>query len=235
MSLIDIRIGKQSLDNILAVVKGSLDSEIVHIGIKHTSHLRLLNRANLALGEKDEHRDILLATETIDSGRTSITGGCADDGQVVTVLASLSLVLAHKEVFEEVTQTLEGDVLESERWAVEELQQVQVLLGVQRGDGGALGVTECRVGLVDDGLEVLGGDFGGGDIPVIVILLGMALMAMRKRAWSTYSDIIRWANSAKDKSRHSDSHEEGRDGISSGMNRPPSEARPFITTSSKER
>ena len=185
MSLIDIRIRKQSLDNILAIVEGAFDSEIVHIGIKHTGHLRLLNRANFALGEKDEHRDILLAAETIDSGRTSITGGCADNGQVVAVLASLSLVLAHKEVFEEVTQALEGDVLERERWAVEELQQVQVLLGIQCGDGGALGVAECRVGLVDNGLEVLGGDFGGRDIPVIVILLGMAPMANTRRAWST--------------------------------------------------
>lgn len=169
MSLIDIRIGEQSLNNILAVIEGSLDSEVVHVGIKNTSHLSFLDRADLALGEEDEHGDILLATQTIDSSRTSITRSCADDGQVVTVLASLARVLAHEEVFEEVTQTLKGDVLESEGWAVEELQQVQVVLGVQCGDRGALGVAECGVGLVDDVLKVLGGDFGGGDIPVIAI------------------------------------------------------------------
>lgn len=169
MSLIDIRIGEQSLDDILAVVEGTLNSEVVHIGIKHTRHLGLLDRADLALGEKNEHGDILLAAQAIDSSRTSITGGSANNGQVVTVLASLALVLAHEEVFEEVTQTLEGDVLESESRAVDELEQVQVVLGVQCGDRGALGVAECRVGLVDDGLEVLGRDFGGGDIPVIVV------------------------------------------------------------------
>jgi hypothetical protein len=103
VSLIDIRVGEQGLDNILAIVEGSLDSEIVHVGIKHTSHLGLLDRADLALGEEDEYGDILLATQTVDSSRTSITRGCADDGQVVTILASLALVLAHEEVFEEVT------------------------------------------------------------------------------------------------------------------------------------
>ena len=56
-----------------------------------------------------------------------------------------------------------------------------------------------------------------------------------KSCSSTYSDIMRCASSAKDKSRHSDSHEEDKDGISSGINRPPSEASPFMTTSSKER
>lgn len=167
MGLVNIRIGEQGLNNILAVVKGSLDGEVVHIGIKHTSHLSLLNRADLALGEKDENRDILLTAQPIDSSRASISRGGANNGQMVTVLASLALVLAHKEVFEEVTQTLEGNVLEGESWAVEELEQVEVLLGVQCGDRGALGVAECRVGLVDDGLEVLGGDFRGGDIPVL--------------------------------------------------------------------
>lgn len=171
MGLIDIRIGEQGLDDILAIVERSLDSEIVHIGIKHTSHLRLLNGADLALGEQDEHGDILLAAQAIDSGRPSITRRRTNNSQVVTVLASLSLVLTHKEVLEEIAQALKCNVLESESRAVEELQQVQVLLGIQRGDRGALGVAECRVGLVDDGLEVLGGNFGGGDISIMAIQL----------------------------------------------------------------
>lgn len=183
MGLINIRVGKQSLDNILTVVKGSLDSEVVHICIKHTSHLGFLDRANLALGEQNEHRNILLATETIDSGRASITRGSADNSQVVTILASLSLVLAHEEVFEEISQTLEGDVLEGESWAVEELQQVQVLLGIQCSDGGTLGVTEGRVGPVDDALEVLGGDFRGRNITVIAIELAGFAMSTTKTSF----------------------------------------------------
>lgn len=167
MGLVDIGIGKQSLDNVLTIVKGSLDSEIVDVGIKHTSHLCLLNRADLALGEQDEHRNILLATQAIDSGRTSITRSRADDGQVMTVLASLALVPADKEVFKEVAKTLKGNVLESESRAVEQLQQVQVLLGVQCGDRGALGVAECRVGLFNNGLEVLRRDFRGRNISIV--------------------------------------------------------------------
>jgi hypothetical protein len=54
---------------------------------------------------------------------------------------------------------LKGNVLESEGRAVEELQQIQVVLGVQCGDRGALRVAECGVGLVDNVLKILGGDF----------------------------------------------------------------------------
>lgn len=49
-----------------------------------------------------------------------------------------------------------------------------------------------------------------------------------------YNDMIRKARSSKLRSRHSVSHPSGRDGISSGMNKPPSEASPLRTTSSKD-
>jgi len=49
-----------------------------------------------------------------------------------------------------------------------------------------------------------------------------------------YSEKISKASSWKLWSRHVVCQSEGRDGISSGMKRPPSEARPLRTTSSKE-
>jgi hypothetical protein len=49
-----------------------------------------------------------------------------------------------------------------------------------------------------------------------------------------YREKISNARSSKERSFHFDAHSSGRVGISSGMNRPPSEARPLRTTSSKE-
>ena len=49
-----------------------------------------------------------------------------------------------------------------------------------------------------------------------------------------YSFAISKARSSKERSRQSDSHDWGREGICSGMNRPPSDASPFRTTSSNE-
>lgn len=49
-----------------------------------------------------------------------------------------------------------------------------------------------------------------------------------------YNERISNARSSKIKSRQSDSQELDRAGISSGMKRPPSAARPFRTTSSKD-
>lgn len=43
-----------------------------------------------------------------------------------------------------------------------------------------------------------------------------------------------WARSAKERSLQADSQSAGKEGISSGMKRPPSDARPLRTTSSKE-
>jgi hypothetical protein len=42
------------------------------------------------------------------------------------------------------------------------------------------------------------------------------------------------ASSSKDRSFHLEAQLSGKEGISSGMNRPPSFARPFRTTSSKD-
>ena len=49
-----------------------------------------------------------------------------------------------------------------------------------------------------------------------------------------YNERISNAISSKPKLRQLDSHKLGKDGISSGINRPPSEAKPLRTTSSND-
>lgn len=166
VGLVDIRIGEYGLDDVLAVIKGAFDSEVVDIRIEYACHLRLLNGANLALGEENEDRHILLASQTIDGRRASITGCCAHNGQVVTVLASLSLIFAHEEIFKKVTQALERNVFESKGWSVEEFKEVEVVLGIQCGNGCTLRVTEGRVGLFDDSLQIFRGNFRRRDVSI---------------------------------------------------------------------
>ena len=98
------------------------------IGVENSGHLELLDGADLALGVKHEDGDILLAAQTVDGGRTSVTARRTNNGQVVPVPSLLALVLAHEEVLKEVAEELEGDILEGEGRAVEKLEKVYAAL-----------------------------------------------------------------------------------------------------------
>lgn len=76
--------------------------------------------------------------------------------------SSLALVPPRQKVLKQVTQELQCDVLEGKSRAVEELEQVQVVLQVAQG--GDILVTESRITLVDNVLEVLRGYLGGRDV-----------------------------------------------------------------------
>ena len=136
----------------------------MYVGIEDCGHLRLLDRADLALREHDEDRHILLSTQTVDGSRASVTTCCANDGQVLPVAACLVLVPADEEVFEEVAEELKGDILEGECRAVEQLEQVDVPLLVECDSGCDVLGAECGVTAVDDVLQVGGGDLGRGDV-----------------------------------------------------------------------
>ena len=136
------------------------------VGIQHRSHLSLLDRADLALRVHDEHADVLLASQTIDSGRASVTTGRANNSQVFPLLARLILafVPANQEVLEKVAQELQSNILESKGRAVEQLQQVEVLFLVEGCDGNNVVGTECSIALSDDLLQIGFGDLVARDV-----------------------------------------------------------------------
>jgi len=128
----------------------------VNIGVQHRGHLSLLDGADFALGMHDEHADILLASQTVNGRRAGVTTGRTNNSQVFPLLARLILALvpANKEVLEEVAQELQSNILESEGWAVEKLQQVEVLLLVEGCDVNNVVGTECSIALSDDLLQI---------------------------------------------------------------------------------
>jgi len=136
----------------LAIIKGALNGDVVHVSIKDRGHLSLLDRADFALGMHDEHTDILLAAQTVDGRRASVTAGCANDSQVFPVLALLLLALvpANEEVLEQVAQELQSNILEGKGRAVEQLQKVKVLFLVKGGDRDDVVGAESAVALSDD-------------------------------------------------------------------------------------
>jgi len=73
----------------------------------------------------------------------------------------LIFVAPDQKVLEKVSNKLESHVLECERRAVEELEEVQILLLVECYQRGDILCAESGVARVDDALKVLGGDLGG--------------------------------------------------------------------------
>lgn len=100
---VEVLVGEQRLDDVLAVVERSLNGKVVHVRVQHGRHLSLLDGRDSPLREQDEDRDIFLASQSVDGGRASISAGGANDGEVVPVLANLALIFPSKEVFEEVS------------------------------------------------------------------------------------------------------------------------------------
>ena len=103
------------LDDVLTIVKGTVDGDAVDVGVGDGGHLSLLDLTDAALGVEDDTVHTLLATEAVNGSRTGIAGRGAKDGETSTVGTSL------KEVFKEVAQHLKGNVLEGKCRSMEKL------------------------------------------------------------------------------------------------------------------
>mmetsp|Transcript_44661 Transcript_44661/g.136229 ORF Transcript_44661/g.136229 Transcript_44661/m.136229 type:complete len:640 (+) Transcript_44661:438-2357(+) len=110
------RIGERRLDDVLTVVERTLHGDAVNVGVGDGRHLTLLNFRDAALGVQDDAVDALLSAEAVDRGRAGVSGGGPQHRESTVVRAGL------EEVLEEVPEHLEGDVLEGEGRAVEQLQ-----------------------------------------------------------------------------------------------------------------
>ena len=133
VALLEVEVAEDLLDDLLAVVEGALDGQVEDVGIGDRGHLQLLHRRDLLVRVQDEDVDVLLAAHPVDGGAAGVAGGGAED---VHVLARFG-----QQVLEQVAEELQGDVLEGEGRAVEELQDEHAVPVHDRGD---LRVGEAR-------------------------------------------------------------------------------------------
>ncbi|MCY1437300.1 hypothetical protein D9M71_534570 [compost metagenome] len=92
----------------------------------------------------DEDVDVLAGLAAFDGGRTGVTGGGAHDHHTLAALA--------QHVVEQTAEQLQGEVLEGQGRAVEQLQHPLVAVQLAQRRHGVVG--EAAVGLFEDLLEV---------------------------------------------------------------------------------
>ena len=144
---LELQVGEYALHQGLAVVKAAGNGQAMHVGVRHCGHLQFLQAADPALGIHDEDVDARLAAHAGDGRAAGVAAGGAQN--VEAGAAPL------QDVGEQAAKQLQGDVLERQGWAVEELKHAD---GAHRLQPHHLGTVEAFVGLVHQGGEVGGRD-----------------------------------------------------------------------------
>ena len=120
MPVAEGEIVEAGLGEVLAVVERAADGDVVDVGRQHRRHLPALHLAHPAVRMEHEDVDRLAVAHRLDRGRAGIARGRADDGRVLAALA--------QRVVEHQAEELQRHVLEGERRAMEQLEQVQAVV-----------------------------------------------------------------------------------------------------------
>ena len=112
-------VGEQRLHEVLAVVEGALDGDVVDVGRVDRGHLAALHVAHPAGRVEHDDVEVRPADAGLDGGRAGVARGGDDDRGPLAAAGEL--------VVEQPADELERDVLEGQRRAPEELEQVEVV------------------------------------------------------------------------------------------------------------
>ncbi|MNP30192.1 hypothetical protein D3C76_1232560 [compost metagenome] len=116
-------------------------------------HLPALHFRHTLVRVQDEDVDVVATAATFDGGRTGITAGGANDHHALAAL--------DQHVVEQAAEQLQGEVLEGQGRAVEQLQHPLVAVQLAQRRHGV--VVEDAVGFLEDLLEVGIGDAAGNE------------------------------------------------------------------------
>ncbi len=116
MAVAEGEVGKEPLDDVLAVVEGAVNSQIVDIPVEHGGHLQRLDRAYASVRVQHEEAQALTAAQTLDRGTARVAAGGGHDVECG--------VAACQHRLEELAEKLQGHILEGQCRAVEEFQHV---------------------------------------------------------------------------------------------------------------
>ena len=152
------------LHEVLAVVERAIDGDGAHVRCVDGGHLPALHVARATVGVEHHDVDPLAVADRLDGRRAGVTARGADDGEALVALG--------QHVVEQQPDELQGDVLERQRRAVEQLGQPLAVVDLHQWHDG--GMAERRVRAVAQGVEVDGvevvtderPDHGGGRVGV---------------------------------------------------------------------
>ena len=102
-----------------------------------------LQVADATLGEHDENVNPWLAHDSSNGSTARVATGGTQDVQ--------GLALVSHDKFKDITQELQGEILERQGGAMEELQHMQTIMASQRGDQR---VSKLAVAFADKTLQV---------------------------------------------------------------------------------
>ena len=136
----------------LAIVKGALDGERMHVGSARRRHHAALHVGDAPVREQHDEIDIVEAGKGIDRGAAGVARGRDHDGGALRALG--------KHMIHQPRDQLHRHVLEGERRAVEQLQQE--LIGTDLVERHHRGMAEGGVGFVGHAAEIGIGDFAAG-------------------------------------------------------------------------
>ena len=129
----------------LTVIERALDSNIVHVFIGDSGHLRFLYGRDAALRVEDEYRNIFLVSQAINSSTTRVLSislsfdrkrtapsgiptGSSNNRELLPLLpGSFLRVTSRQEELEQVPQQLQRDVLERKRRSMEQLKHIRLV------------------------------------------------------------------------------------------------------------
>ena len=141
-------VGEHRLHQVLAVIEGAVHGHRMDVGRVQRGHLASLDLAGAARGVKHHDVEAVAARHRLHRGGAGVARGGRDDHGPAVALLQL--------VVEQPRHHLQGDVLESEGWAVEQLEQPVVV--VQRHQRAHVGMAEAGIGVSDQCLELVSVD-----------------------------------------------------------------------------
>ena len=141
-------VGIDGFDEVLAVVEDAFDGDVVDVRVLQAVHLCLLEGAHAAMRREHEDVDAGFAAHGVFGGGAGVAAGSAEDVQ--------PLVARFQHVFHRVAEELHGDVLEGERGAVGEFEDVGVACAKAGQRGNSFAMEDALVvGAVQDAAQVV--------------------------------------------------------------------------------
>ncbi|SVJ78826.1 Uncharacterised protein [Klebsiella pneumoniae] len=178
-------VGEAGLDHLLAVVEVAFDGDVVDVVAEDGGHLPALHLGHAVVRVHDEDVDVVATAAAFDGRGAGIAGGGPHDHHALAALG--------QHMVEQAAEQLQGEVLEGQGRAVEQLQHPFVAVQLAQRRHCVMG--EDAIGFLEDLLEVGIGDAAGDERahhPEGQLVVGQADPGgdlLEGEAWQVFRDV----------------------------------------------